>query len=489
MVFQYRNDKYKTMLERAMQIASELKDDQLMADIYVFYAEIAANNNHLLYNLKAIDIQRRIGFSHFTTVHNRFFIVSDALYRSQDYRQSIQYGLECLSFVNTDKEHWLRKVYILQLDILGASYRKLGIYDSTVYYYQKILDTLRVKPDTDFTQKLWTGIAKGNIGYCLALNKNYSAAIPLIREYIGNSLEVGDSANIAIASNLLAKVYYDQRQYGPALQNWRQAFLYSDKHYPSDNLLETTKGMVDTYKTLGSTDSAFYYYDLYHIYADTLDDRRDANRLSAMNARIAFDNLQESLDDSQTALSRSRTILSIILTGGFLSVVILLLLYNRHRMKSRYNLDMMQRKNELAEQKTESAKKLLDEFMSHINEKNDIISDMQKQLDENAESLENKVTTEKLSQYLLLTEDQWEMFRVEFSDAYPEFFKKLRLSLPQVTPAEERLSALIYLKINNYQIANMLGIERDSVFRARRRLRQRLNLPENQTLDDHLYTF
>ena len=127
--------------------------------------------------------------------------------------------------------------------------------------------------------------------------------------------------------------------------------------------------------------------------------------------------------------------------------------------------------------------------MSHINEKNDIISDMQKQLDENAESLENKVTTEKLSQYLLLTEDQWEMFRVEFSDAYPEFFKKLRLSLPQVTPAEERLSALIYLKINNYQIANMLGIERDSVFRARRRLRQRLNLPENQTLDDHLYTF
>ncbi|HKO81738.1 MAG TPA: hypothetical protein VJU78_15140, partial [Chitinophagaceae bacterium] len=139
MVFQFVDEKYKTELEQAMQIANELKDDQLMAEIYVLYAEVAAYNNHLLYNLKAIDIQRRIGFSHFTTVHNRFFIVSDALYRSKDYRQSIQYGLECLSFVNTDKQHWSKKIFILQLDILGAAYKKLGIYDSTAYYYQKIL--------------------------------------------------------------------------------------------------------------------------------------------------------------------------------------------------------------------------------------------------------------------------------------------------------------------------------------------------------------
>jgi tetratricopeptide (TPR) repeat protein len=487
MVFQSQGEKYTRMLERAMTIANHLKDDQLMAEIYVYYAEVAGNNNQLLYNLKAIEIQKRIGFSHFNTVHNRFFIVSNALYHSRDYRQSIQYGLQCLGFRNIDKEHWLKKIYILQLDILGASYKKLGLYDSTVYYYQKILDTLRTDPDTEFMQKLWTGIAKGNIGHCLALKKDYSSAVPLVRAYIENSLEVADWANVAIGANFLADIYYRQQQYTMAIQAWQQAFHYSDKTNPTDNLLEATKGLAGIYKFSSKPDSAFYYYDLYHAYSDTLDDRLDQSKLSAMNARIAFDHLEEHLDKSQMALSQSRTMLQMIVTGVFLLTIIFWLFYNRYRLKNKYKLEMIRRKKELAEQEIEDAKKQIAGFMDHIIDKNNIIDSMQKQISVNKESQENEMTTEKLSQFMLISEEEWEKFRMEFRKAYPLFFSRLRERLPQITPAEERLSALIYLKINNYQMAKMLGIERDSVFRARRRLRQRLELPDALTLDDYLY--
>jgi len=487
MVFQYEDEKYTRMMEKAMEIATELKDDQLMAEIYVYYAEVAGKYNQLLYNLKAIEIQRRIGFSHFTTVHNRFFIVSDALYRSQDYRQSIQYGLECLSFTGTDKEHWLKRIYILQLDILGAAYKKLGLYDSTEYYYQKILDTLRINPDTEYMQKLWTGIAKGNIGHCLALKKNYSQAVPLIKEYITNSTEVADWANVAIATNFLAATYYRQQQYNLALQSWQQSFNYFDKSNPTDHLLEATKGIAGIYKVSGKTDSAFFYYDLYHSYSDTLDNRLDESKLSAMNARIAFDNLEEHLEKSQTALSRSGTILQAIIVGAALLVIILLLVYNRYRLKSKHNLEMVQRKKELAEQGIENAKKQIAGFMDHITEKNNLIDSMEKELRDTKESQENKMTTERLSQFVLVSEEEWERFRTEFANAYPGFFTQLRQRLPQITPAEERLSVLIYLRINNYQMAKMLGIERDSVFRARRRLTKRLNHPENVSLDDYLH--
>src|SRR5262249_48821243 len=135
---QWADPKYKAMLERAMEIAHELKDDQLMAEIYAYYAEITGQNNHLLYNLKAIELQERVGFQHFYTVHNRFFIVSSALYHTRDYRQSIDYGLRALSLRDIDPQHWLRRVYVLQLDILGASYKKLGLYDSSIYYYHMI---------------------------------------------------------------------------------------------------------------------------------------------------------------------------------------------------------------------------------------------------------------------------------------------------------------------------------------------------------------
>ncbi len=487
MVFQYRDDKYTRMLERAMEIAKELKDDQLMAEIYAYYAEVAAFNNHLLYNLKAIEVQRRIGFSHFNTVHNRFFIVSNALYHSQDYRQSIQYGLECLSLIGVDKEHWLKKVYILQLDILGAAYKKLGRCDSSVYYYQKILDTLRVDPDTEYMQTLWTGIANGNIGHCMALQKDYSSAIPLIKEYVQNSIQAKDWANVAIGTNFLGNTYYNQKQYAPALEAWRQSFYYSDKANPTQTLLDATSGIANIYKLSGRTDSAFHYYDLYHTYADTLDHRLDESKLSAMNARIAFDYMEEHLDKSQAALNRSRNTLHLIIAGIVLLTIILWLVYNRYRLKNRHNLEMIHRKKELAEQGIENAKKQIAGFMDHIMEKNNLIDSMEKQLRDSKESQENKITTERLTQYILVSEEEWENFRTEFSRAYPLFFSQLRQRLPQINPAEERLSALIFLGINNYQMAKMLGIERESVFRARRRLRQRFSLPNEVDLDDYLH--
>lgn len=487
MVFQFQGEKYARMLEEAMRIAKELKDEQLMAEIYVYYAEVAGKNNQLLYNLKAIEIQKRIGFSRFTTVQNRFFIVSNALYHSRDYRQSIQYGLECLSFVGIDKEHWLKRIYILQLDILGAAYKKLGLYDSTVYYYQKILDTLQSNPDTEFMQKLWTGIAHGNIGHCLVLQKKYSSGLPMIIEYIKNSTEVKDWANVAIGANFLGNTWYEQKQDALALQAWWQSYYYSDKANPTDHLLEATRGISRIYRRLGNQDSAFYYYDLYHAFSDSLDNRLGESKLSAMNARIEFDNLQQNLEEYETALDQSRTILQLTIAGISLLMIVLLLLYNRYRLKTKYKLEAVRRKKEQAEQGIENAKKQISGFMDHINEKNDLIDSMERQLRESQESLENKMTMEKLSQYVLVSEEEWEKFRIEFSNAYPSFFTLLRQRVPQITPAEERLSALIYLKINNYQIAKMLGIERESVFRAKRRLRQRLDLPDTVMLDDYLY--
>jgi tetratricopeptide (TPR) repeat protein len=486
MVFLFPGDKYKRLLEEAMQIASELDDDQLMAEIYVYYAEVTGSTNQLLYNLKAIEIQRRIGFRYFNTVHNRFFVVSNALYHSKDYRQSIQYGLECLRFVGTDQEHWLKRVYILQLDILGAAYKQLGLCDSTVYYYQKILDTLHLDPEPDYMQTLWTGIAKGNIGHCLSLRKNYAAALPLMKEYAANSREVKDWANVAIAENFLAGAYYSQGEYDLALASWKQTFAYSDTSSPTNHLLNATRGMAEIYKRSGKMDSAFHFYDLYHEYADTIDQRLGETKLSAVNARLAFENLQAYLSASETKLIRSRNILQVTIGGVVLLGIISWLLYNRHRLKYRHRLEMINRKNELAEQSVENAKKQIAGFMDYIREKNNIIDSMERQIQQSKESQESRMTLEKLSQYVLVSEEEWEKFRTEFSQAYPEFFKKLRERIPQLTPSEERLSALIFLKINNFQIAKMLGIERDSVFRARRRLKQRLELPEAVVLDDYL---
>ncbi len=486
MVFKWEGDKYRIMLEKAMKIAHELKDDQLLAEIYVLYAEVASLGNHPLYNLKAIELQRRIGFEYFHTVQNRFFIISTALYHSEDYRQSIQYGLECLSFINTDKEHWLKRIYVMQLDILGSCYKKLHKYDSTIYYYQKILDTLQANPDTGALRNLWVGIAKGNIGHCLALQKQYDIGLPMIKEYVQNSLEANYPFNVTMASCFLADAYHAQGLHQPALRAWQQAYSYADTSNPGQYLLEAAHGIANIYRNAGKVDSAYYYYDRYHLFADAFDEHLDATRLSAINARMNFDTLQEHLRLSKEALSRSEVILQLTIAASVLLLAIVLLFYSRYLLKNRHKLELIKKRREQEQTEINNAKKQVEIFRSHIIEKNSLIESLELQLLNSQEWGHNQLSQEKLSEYMLVSEEGWEIFRSDFSKAYPYFFPKLRQLLSNSTPAEERLSALIFLRLNNFQITKMLGIERDSVARARRRLKNRLQLSENDSLDDFL---
>ena len=124
----------------------------------------------------------------------------------------------------------------------------------------------------------------------------------------------------------------------------------------------------------------------------------------------------------------------------------------------------------------EQAKKDVKKFIGNIAEKNKLIVDLQRKL-----TTDNLQVNDSLLNYTLVTDKEWENFRLEFAKAYPKFFVSLRQSLPTVNPAEERLAALLYLDISTTQIADTLGIGKESVGRSKRRLKQRLSLsPETQ---------
>lgn len=476
------------LLQKAMKLAHDLEDDQLMAEIYSLYANIASEENYPLYNLKAIELQRKVGFDHFAYVHHRFFDISRALYLTQDYRQSINFGLTCLSLRNKDLPHWDDFMYIFQLDILGACYKQLGLYDSVNYYYTQIEKFL---PSSNITnqnfQAIWRGIALGNRGQMLAREGNYEAAIPLIEEHLNSSIVVQDLLNQALAWNALAAIYRQKGDLTHALDYWRKALKAAMKANTPDNAMQAAKGIADLMRQTGNKDSAIVYYERFHEHKDTLAARLGRNRLSAMHARIAFDDLQNTLLKSQAALDATRFTRNVILAGIIVAALIALLLYNRFRLKSQFALQVSQRKKEQAEQEAQRAREQIASFTSHIIEKNNFIESLQQQLIIKEQSEPEEEVPAHLLQYTLFTDNEWEKFKVEFAKAYPDFLSTLRTRVEQITPAEERLATLIYLQLNTYQIANTLGISKDSVLRGKRRLKKRLDLPELVTVEEYIY--
>ena len=475
--------KDRPLLLKSIKLATQLKDDQLMAELYALYAELyRKTSNYILYNLKAIQLQEKVGISHFVYVANRYYNVSLGLYLNEEYHQSINFGLKSLDIISKEKKSTDLDLYILQTDIVGASYFMLGKADSSSFFYQKILDTLLKNPQRNARfQQLWIAIAKGNIGKVLAMQNQVDRAVPLIEVHLATSLKLGSFNNVAIAENNLGGVYLRTRAYGKALISYRNGYQYAAKAHVLREQVKACKGLADVFRSMKQTDSAFSYYALYHQYRDSLVESVNKGKLSGIKASIAFDNMQGDLRQANDTISSQRLIRNFILMAVVLLTIIALLLYNRKMLRQKYLADVLMHKRNQAEQEAKLAKAQIQAFTEHIIDKESLIVSLQKQLASGNEQL-----NESLLRYTLLTDTEWEKFRSEFSRAYPEFLPSLRNVLPSVSPAEERLSTLLCLKLTTSQIANTLGISKDSVGRSKRRLKQRLNLEPNALLEDFI---
>lgn len=474
--------KSKPLSERAEQalsaikLAYPLKDEQLNAELYTLYADNAHNYyDYILYNMKALEIQQKIGFEHFRFVQNRFFGISDALFATGDYANSVYYGKGYLEHRETDTLYWNPHVYILQLDILGSGYKRMQEYDSCYYYYSMLLDSIpRILKNQDhYTRQIWTGIAKGNMGEVLVTQNKFQEAKPLIEEYLDISFVSDDSLNMAMASNAAGKLHFALKEYPLAKQHWRNAWEISESVNATWQMIDASEGLSRVYKNLEMADSALFFYDRYHFYSKFQENRMRDMALKSLNEKIGFENLQDSLMRTETRLSRVRLFRNITIILIVLVSIILLLLMERQKQKQ-----------EAAKKEIDFAKYQLECFKTNIQEKNNQIQTLYNKL--HLDKTGTKEIPESLLQYTLVTNEQWEKFRIEIDKVYPLFFIKLNQKLEHTSPAAERLAALILLAFNENQIALSLGISKDSVSRSKRRLRSALGLSPDDSLTEYL---
>lgn len=471
----------------AIELAYPLKDEQLNAELYALYGDmILSGYDYLFYNLKSLELQREIGFNHFANVQNRFFGVSAALYQTGDYRHSIKYATEGLNRWKEDALHWDRRVYIRQMDILGSGYKKLNIYDSVHYYYQQILIALTANPSRDSAfQKIWLGIARGNIGLALVKQGRFDDAWPLLRVYLETALETRDTLNIAMAYNNLAEGHFLKGNISKSLDNRKKALLFSSTVDLPEQRLLALHGISDLYQKTGRADSSLAYSNRYHQLKSVIDSIFDESNFAKVSRHVAFDNLQLSFERAEFAYLKERRNRNAVLIGIALLMIIILLLYNRRRLKEKMRYQEVLQKQEIAAREVAEARNKIEGFTHSIIEKNELIVALQKQLTTTAGPGE---IPENLLQFTLVTDAEWLTFKKEFSKAYPEFFASLYEKLSPCTQAEERLAALIFLQLDNRQIGATLGISPESVARARRRLRTRLNLGSRGELENYIRT-
>ncbi|KAA5536331.1 tetratricopeptide repeat protein [Taibaiella lutea] len=371
---------------------------------------------------------------------------------------------------------------------LGLIYRNEARYDSALYCFRKVAQMAKSANDTN-----WEGIAQGNIGIIYYLQKKYNLAIPLLEQEVKTGATVQHQFNDSWVNSalILAEIYLLQNQ----AANAEEYISMAAKNIK--NTLDTLKYKGMLYHAMAILNFKEKQYQVSYLYSDSAAYYKDSvvrrdNKLLLNNARQKAEAQKHFNALKELYANRKMLILvrnsSIIFFCGLL--VIGVLLWNRMRLKHTIRQNKLALEKALAEQELKSTTEQLNIFTRHLLEKNVIIERTEEQIqylknrldDTLSVSDENEILT-RLYQSTILTEEQWDEFKQLFNRVHKGFLLRLKEKIPGLSPAETRFVVMCKLKLNNREMASLMGVQPDSLRTYRHRLRKKLNLSDEEALE------
>ena len=475
-----RIDSTQQLVKKALNSAYDTDNDSLVSAIGWAYSDMmywaGLIEQATMYSLYAAELDEKAGKK---SSASQFALLGDLLYKTRDYEKAMYYTKKSIEGM-PDTLRMKAKI-MSHHNTIGLCWQKMGKYDSAFFYFD-----IAMKIAHELKDSTWMSIISGNEGQIYFAQKNYPVAKQLLNLDYSQSLKFGETASAANSLQWVARINLIEGKKDSALLKVKEAM----------RLLSPTESRVywenvyyaaaDAYNALGNKDSAYRYAQLYNQVHEQ-NERVVANSRLEIS-RIKLENLQNSLaiknfhrEKQAEELKRNFFIAAIILV-----TIIAILYVNRLRLKLRHKDQLAAEQQKTANAEIAAAQEQLHQFTQNIIEKTSLIEQLQEQLNHRSFTLEQQELISGISRLTILTEADWEKFKTVFEKIYPGFFINLREKVHDITLAEQRMAALTRLQLSINQIASILGISTNSVYKTKQRLRQRLNLDPEINIEEIL---
>lgn len=457
--------------------AENIKSKPLKAYIYnnlghYYYYGLNQKNTSFYYYLKSYDIFKNLSNKEYHLKSISIGFLANCYYHLKDYPKAIQFGIE------SDKCQTNPYDNIGTLDVVGMAYLKVNKFDSAILYFNKCYKIV------DSFSKLniyvgWLGILNGNLGYCYQKKGNTEKAIELFTKAIDTTMKYNVFDNACGFAIALSNILIDKEN------NMYEKYISIAKsttyNYGSKN------DRYNLYELL----SKYYFkksnFNLSRLYADSQLMYKDT--LFALNGYIdimkADFEVESELRTTQEYLLKKeiaqQNIIKYSLIGFIiLFVIIVLLILNKKKLHFEVAQRNSENKRIIFENDLNIAKEQLQGLKNIITEKTNLIE----HLESKNKVSENSEAIAELQNITILTDDQWNIFKVAFEKVHKGYLNNLKLKISNLSPAETRLLALAKLKLSNKEMANALGVTTQAVRTSWYRLRTKLNLSNEISLEE-----
>ena len=475
-------DSIAQLMKSALQQAYVIDDGYLIANASWWYGETMyyckAIELATMYCLNAVEILDKKGI---TGESHKYQFLGELFYATRDYDKSIDYIRRSIKN-EKDTSHDVRINTMSRWNTIALCWQKIGNYDSAFHYFDVAMQIAN-----EVNSEVWKGIISGNKGVIYSLQKKYDIAKPLLEFDYHTSKKYGQIASAANSLLAIASINLQVGKKDSALLQVKEAMrMLQQTQSNSYSFANFYYATADIYRALGNSDSFYHYFQLYSHLHDSIERTVANSRLEISRLRLDNQSNVSEIRELQKEKDAKAQERNFIIAAIVLVAVVCLLILNRRRIKSRYGQQLAFQQKVAAEKELAAAKDQLDMFTQSIIEKTKMIEQLEQQVANKPLTDEQQRLANELSRQTILTEEDWEKFKTLFEKIYPGFFLRLKEKIPDITAAEHRMAALTRLHLNTKQMAAMLGISSDSVYKIRQRLRKRLQLDDEVATETYL---
>ncbi len=324
------------------------------------------------------------------------------------------------------------------------------------------------------------GILNFKRGYLREASRHFHESIDI-------GIELNDLEGLTKNYADLSKVYIEQNKLEDAENLLHLGVDIAREIGFNKWLKEMFLELRNIYEINGELEKSLHYFELYVQLKDSLVDQQIISNLISFETQIATIEQQNQLAQAKRALQTNRLITWLVLSV----LVILLLVAYLLVQRARSNAKAREEESRKLGQELEYKNKELTSYALNLAQKNQLFQELGEEIKsvkaDRSEEVARKIHgLEKLVSKQQQVDRDWEDFRLRFESIHEGFFASLLEQNASLTNYELRLCALIRLNFSMKEIGNILGIGPDSVKTARYRLKKKLNLSQEETLNEYL---
>ncbi|MEW2921192.1 tetratricopeptide repeat protein [Muricauda sp. ANG21] len=359
---------------------------------------------------------------------------------------------------------------------IGYAYLGLEEIDKGIEHFKKSLEI-----SISSGRKGFEAICYHNLG----LANRKKGNLVLAEDFLTKSIALGKTtANNNVSSyNELGSLFLEKNQMADAIKNHTRAIHLADSIQSLAELKDGYEGRSLAYEKNGQFKEALedkkHFINLNDSIFNTtksqqIEELRTIYETEKKEQQIVLLEQEAKVSHLQKMLLGSGLGLSVLVFGfGFYGI--------RQKLKrnkaEREKLDV-----ELAFKKKELTTHAL-----HLAKKNEVLEGLKQKAKELKEGETSKNGYQQLIRTInfdLQDDDNWKNFSRYFEEVHKDFNSNVKAKFPEITSNELRLLALLKMNLSSKEIANILNISQEGIKKARYRLRKKLNITTEDSLQD-----